>query len=205
MDFPKTIELSHRFINETWTTNVRLKDLIPHLDMITDKNLMKRSISILINNSNLTIIKPKDKKPLTVFTKKPPRRFNITKPAIKTLTSANITIWPKHLKRLGNDGRKALSLKTPNKTDESIDFKTTHPVSKWENNGFYTDDYIKLINEHWFKFTPPNPLSHYILGFLYIVIMLVGCLGNLLVIIMYIKLVLNTKYNNIILYNILYV
>lgn len=69
------------------------------------------------------------------------------------------------------------------------DFKTKYPVNKWKLHGFYTDDYIRLINSHWFKFMPPNPTSHYVLGILYAVIMIFGCFGNSLVIFMYTKLV----------------
>lgn len=68
-----------------------------------------------------------------------------------------------------------------------IDFKTKYPVNLWKDHGIYTDDYIKLINSHWLKFVPPHPMSHYILGLLYTVIMVFGCTGNSLVIFMYFK------------------
>jgi len=71
--------------------------------------------------------------------------------------------------------------------DAKTDFKSKYPTKLWRDYGFYTDDYIKLINDHWFKFMPPTPTSHYILGFLYVIIMVFGCIGNLLVIFMYIK------------------
>ncbi|XP_025191406.1 opsin, ultraviolet-sensitive-like [Melanaphis sacchari] len=67
------------------------------------------------------------------------------------------------------------------------DFKTKYPVNLWKDHGIYTDDYIKLINSHWLKFLPPHPTSHYILGLLYIVIVVFGCSGNSLVIFMYFK------------------
>lgn len=183
MDFPKTVDLLHRSINE----KTRTKYSMSRVDVKSDLK-MKRSIAIPNNSLNLTVKKSKNQKPsTTTSTKPPPRRVSVTKPT----ASGNITVWPKHSKRLGNDARKALGSRAPNQTDEStgIDFKTTRPIDKWKDNGFYTDDYVKLINQHWFKFAPPNPSSHYILGFLYVVIMLVGCLGNFLVIFMYIKLV----------------
>ncbi|CAI6363415.1 unnamed protein product [Macrosiphum euphorbiae] len=68
-----------------------------------------------------------------------------------------------------------------------IDFKTKYPVNLWKDHGLYTDDYIKLINSHWLKFMPPNPMSHYVLGLLYTIIMVFGCTGNSLVIFMYFK------------------
>lgn len=68
-----------------------------------------------------------------------------------------------------------------------IDFKNKYPVNLWKDHGLYTDDYIKLINNHWLKFMPPNPTSHYVLGLLYTVIMVFGCTGNSLVIFMYFK------------------
>jgi len=79
------------------------------------------------------------------------------------------------------------SNKTMTTVDAMIDFKNKYPTTEWRDYGFYTDDYIKLINDHWLKFMPPKPASHYILRSLYVFIMVFGCLGNFLVIFMYIK------------------
>lgn len=188
------------FVYEPQTTKVQTRIKIPHLDAIPENILVKRSVTISIKNSNITTTKPKNQKPATAFTTRSPQHLKFTKSMKfvqkKTFTPGNTTIWPKHSKRLGNDAQKQFDLKTPNRTDETpdINFKNTYPTDTWKDHGFYTDDYIKLINKHWFKFTPPNDMSHYILGFLYIIIMVIGCLGNFLVIFMYIKLVLNTTY-----------
>jgi len=64
----------------------------------------------------------------------------------------------------------------------TTDFKIKYPTKVWRDHGFYTDDYIKLINGHWFKFMSARSMSHYILGFLYVIIIVFGCFGNFLVI-----------------------
>lgn len=148
--------------------------------------------------------KPATKKSAIVT--KPPRRQNVTaksvaknNPKARTTTTA----WPKPDKRLGGGGGGGGSgggsagnvlgvVKTaPNGTadDGSVetDFKTKYPVGLWKEHGFYTDEYLELINSHWFTFTPPNPTSHYLFAVLYTVIMVCGCFGNSLVIFMYIK------------------
>lgn len=146
-------------------------------------------------------------------TKAPQRLSGVTKPAkpgggssgLKNLWKPrNMTMWPKPDKRLSDGARKPLPPATvvaaaasvtaaaANQTDESVvvaDFKARYPIDMWKEHGFYTDDYMQLINSHWFKFEPPNAMSHYILGSLYTAIMLFGCFGNFLVIFMYIKLV----------------
>lgn len=130
-------------------------------------------------------------------TPKPPK----LKP--KNPKSKNTTTLPKPHKKISSNGeRKSLpSNNVKTTTNNQItttdgpttvvvtDFKTKYPVNEWKVHGFYTDDYMLLINSHWFKFEPPNPMSHYVLGFLYTVIMMFGCFGNSLVIFMYTKLV----------------
>lgn len=142
--------------------------------------------------------KPKTQKPPDAVTEPPRRRQNVTGKLVPKHNgkARNMTAWPKPDKRLaggtGGNAENPLGVaKTgPNGTaDESAvtDFKARYPVDMWKDHGFYTDDYMELINSHWFTFTPPNPASHYILGVLYTVIMVFGCFGNSLVIFMYIK------------------
>ncbi|CAH0407437.1 unnamed protein product [Chilo suppressalis] len=66
-------------------------------------------------------------------------------------------------------------------------FKLQWPVKLWKEYGLYTDDYLTLINSHWLRFPPPDPGVNYLLGGLYVVMMVVGCSGNTLVLYMYIK------------------
>lgn len=73
-------------------------------------------------------------------------------------------------------------------------FKQQWPVRQWAQYGLYTDDYLTLINSHWLYFAPPDPKIHYALGGLYIVMMVVGCSGNALVLVMYLKLVIIYNY-----------
>uniref|UniRef100_A0AAU8BC23 Opsin n=1 Tax=Conopomorpha sinensis TaxID=940481 RepID=A0AAU8BC23_9NEOP len=65
-------------------------------------------------------------------------------------------------------------------------FKEQWPIGAWKRYMF-TDDYTLLINPHWLKFSPPPAAVNYFLGGLYVVMMLVGCTGNALVLIMYIR------------------
>jgi hypothetical protein len=66
-------------------------------------------------------------------------------------------------------------------------FKAQHPVKLWALVGFYDEEYLHHINSHWLQFKPADPLTHKILGILYGVLMVVGCGGNLLVIVMFIR------------------
>lgn len=130
-------------------------------------------------------------------TTKPPRS-NVKNPKFK-----NMTVSLKLNKKNNSSGTRKSLPSTNRKTAANIqiittngpttilvtDFKTKYPITDWKVYGFYTDDYMRLINNHWFKFEPPNTTSHYILGILYTVIMMFGCFGNSLVIFMYTKLV----------------
>lgn len=127
-----------------------------------------------------------------------PRAGGTGKPA-KPKSGRNVTaarVWPKPDKRVG--GGKPAGPAPPNRTADGgdpaagtapvdADFKTKYPTDMWKDHGFYTDDYVRLINGHWFKFMPPGPTAHYVLAVLYTVIMVFGCSGNFLVIFMYIK------------------
>lgn len=68
-------------------------------------------------------------------------------------------------------------------------FKQQWPVRLWRERGWYTDDYLVLINSHWLRFPPPDPKVNYALGSLYIVMMVVGSSGNALVLLMYLRYV----------------
>lgn len=65
-------------------------------------------------------------------------------------------------------------------------FKRRWPVVNWRK-WLFTDDYLLLINRHWLQFSPPNPLIQYALGALYVIMATVGCSGNAIVLLMYIK------------------
>lgn len=172
------------------------KNVSKHLATVLNKTLTTTTKTIANLNktnfvaTNLTTAKPKTSKSVATTTKLP----NATKPA-KTVQKNNFkyregTVWPKIDKRLSDALHKTSNVNTSNLTEEIVvmsDFKAKYPINEWKKYGFYTDDYMQLINSHWFKFRPPNATSHYILGFLYAVIMVFGCFGNSLVIFMYIK------------------
>lgn len=65
-------------------------------------------------------------------------------------------------------------------------FKQRWPVVNWRK-WLFTDDYLLLINQHWLQFSPPDPLSQYALGALYVIMATAGCTGNAIVLLMYIK------------------
>lgn len=74
-------------------------------------------------------------------------------------------------------------------TDSTIisKFKRQWPVQLWRDYGLFSDDYLLIINSHWLSFPPPHPGAQYALGALYIVMMIVGCTGNALVLLMYFR------------------
>lgn len=94
-----------------------------------------------------------------------------------------------------------LHLTVPLEVDDDDDdtliseFKERWPVDWWRQYGFFTDDYLLLINSHWLRFAPPDPSSNYTLGALYILMMLIGCSGNFLVLVMYYRSVFKS-YNH---------
>lgn len=53
-------------------------------------------------------------------------------------------------------------------------------VKMWKDKKFITDDYMKLTNSHWLQFMPPNFKMYYIWGIVYAIVMIVGCIGNVL-------------------------
>lgn len=162
----------------------------------------KRSVAAVSQRiANATTPKPKfQKSAQPTTTKRPPppvRESAMTKASKKkspwTARSAgqiSTTVWPKPNKRLSGKKTDAKTL-IPNRTDgvaaDDADPMAKYPIAMWKDHGFYTDDYIKLINGHWLKFAPPSSTAHYVLGTLYTVIMVFGCFGNSLVIFMYIK------------------
>lgn len=66
-------------------------------------------------------------------------------------------------------------------------FLRLYPINDWKENGFFHESYLKEINKHWLTFSPPEKRNHLILAGCYIVIMIVGLFGNLLVIVMFIR------------------
>lgn len=70
-------------------------------------------------------------------------------------------------------------------------FKREWPLHLWRQVSF-TDDFIQNINPHWLQFSPPSPSLYYGFGGLYILMALLGCLGNSVVILMYFRLVLQS-------------
>ncbi|KAJ2951917.1 hypothetical protein O0L34_g4170 [Tuta absoluta] len=66
-------------------------------------------------------------------------------------------------------------------------FKERWPVAQWRSFGFFSDEYLLMINQHWLSFPPPDPRHQYALGGLYVAMMVVGCTGNALVLLMYLR------------------
>lgn len=66
-------------------------------------------------------------------------------------------------------------------------FKSKWPVDQWKTWGLFNEDYLFEIDVYWLQFPPPSPTSHYVLGILYVVIMIIGVLGNVLIIFMFLR------------------
>lgn len=66
-------------------------------------------------------------------------------------------------------------------------FKRIWPVSQWREYGFFFDDYIDLINEHWLQFPPPSESLQKTLGGFYMLFTTLGCWGNVIVLLMYLR------------------
>ncbi|XP_072940174.1 opsin, ultraviolet-sensitive-like isoform X2 [Epargyreus clarus] len=66
-------------------------------------------------------------------------------------------------------------------------FKQMWPVARWREIGFFSDDYLHLINEHWLQFPPPNANVQKVLGGIYVFFSTLGCWGNVIVLLMYCK------------------
>ncbi|CAG7721491.1 unnamed protein product [Allacma fusca] len=62
-----------------------------------------------------------------------------------------------------------------------------YPIQQWKSFGLFDETYLAKINTFWLHFEPASTQSHLIMGVLYIVIMTVGCSGNLLVIVMFMR------------------
>lgn len=66
-------------------------------------------------------------------------------------------------------------------------FKQNWPVSLWTQYGFFSDDYLDLINEHWLQFPPPSESLQKFLGGFYVMFSTIGCWGNIIVLLMYLR------------------
>lgn len=66
-------------------------------------------------------------------------------------------------------------------------FKRMWPVSQWKKWGFFSDDYLELINDHWLQFPPPSEFTQKALGGFYVLFSTVGCWGNIIVLLMYLR------------------
>lgn len=75
-------------------------------------------------------------------------------------------------------------------------FKQRWPLDLWRRYGLFTDDYVEYINPHWLRFPPPDPAVYYSLGVLYILMTICGCLGNFIVVFMYIRSVSKISFTN---------
>ncbi|XP_013138793.1 PREDICTED: opsin, ultraviolet-sensitive-like isoform X1 [Papilio polytes] len=64
-------------------------------------------------------------------------------------------------------------------------FKEKWPIHLWKENGWFSDEYLFMINPHWLRFSPPPPVIHYTLASIYIAILVTGCFGNIMVLYMY--------------------
>lgn len=66
-------------------------------------------------------------------------------------------------------------------------FKEKYPIAAWTKYGLFDENYITSINIHWLQFLPPHNINHYVLAVLYLIIMIIGLVGNLFVISIFIR------------------
>lgn len=66
-------------------------------------------------------------------------------------------------------------------------FRNSWPVTKWIENGYFSEEYISDINIHWLKYPPPEPTNFFVIGIIYIIIMTVGVAGNILVLYLFFR------------------
>lgn len=67
------------------------------------------------------------------------------------------------------------------------EFMQLWPVQEWRKYGYFSDDYLDLINEHWLHFPPPSATLQKFLGGIYLIFSTVGCWGNVIVLFMYLR------------------
>ncbi len=68
-----------------------------------------------------------------------------------------------------------------------------HPVRTWMEVGPFTPADLAVVHDHWLRFPPTSPAVHYTLAAAYTVIMTLGVFGNLLVLYMFCRSVVNTS------------
>jgi len=73
-----------------------------------------------------------------------------------------------------------------NHTNES-DFKTSYLISLKNNGVDLSDNFIELINDHWFRYEPPTYVEHSIFATIYFVFMFFGLPGNAFVVYVFCK------------------
>jgi len=73
--------------------------------------------------------------------------------------------------------------------ENEINVTNVYLIDKWKANKLFTDDYMRLINSHWFKFIPPKSNLYYGWGISFAIVMILGCIGNALAIFIILKLV----------------
>lgn len=74
-----------------------------------------------------------------------------------------------------------------NQTALIRDLKKNWPIQEWIDDGYFTEEYIKDINVHWLKYPSPEPINFYIFGAIYLFITIIGLVGNVLVIYLFIR------------------
>ncbi|CAB0005615.1 unnamed protein product [Nesidiocoris tenuis] len=73
--------------------------------------------------------------------------------------------------------------------DANGSYVNSYPLDEWRSV-LFTDDYLKLVNPHWFSFPPPPHRDHFIFAAIYGLLTVVSVTGNFLVIFMMIRSVI---------------
>ncbi|XP_041971318.1 opsin, ultraviolet-sensitive-like isoform X1 [Aricia agestis] len=123
------------------------------------------------------------------------KRFTYNTLAQHINTCYSIKLWKRRRRDLVRVKRRPIEFETTEEFDTEpqtkesvyVKFKRKWPVYLWKHYGMFSEDYLLSINEHWLGWPPPAPALHYSLAGVYIALAVVGCTGNVVVILMYIR------------------
>ncbi|CAG9133095.1 unnamed protein product [Plutella xylostella] len=111
-------------------------------------------------------------------------------PNVSSNKSKREDLQPAHRIALAEDVPDLSPNVSTNKSDREValeGFKRLWPVQRWSQWGYFTEDYLEVVNVHWLRFPPPPPLQQEALGAVYILFSTVGCGGNAIVVFMYLR------------------
>lgn len=74
-----------------------------------------------------------------------------------------------------------------NLTDIMVHADEKWAIKQWLNSGHFAEELFNDINIHWLTYAPPAALNFYVFGTLYLIITIVGVVGNTLVVYLFFR------------------